>query len=88
VLLDTVYVGPCFVTPSGKSPQFLHFMSGARLQAMHMPLWVSYVNVTGGFNKFMARAYDLPQGETVLSTFGEPFGMQIHTCAQRPLCFC
>ena len=32
------------------------------------------VTAAGGFNKFMGRAYDLPQGETVLSTFGEPFG--------------
>ena len=52
--------------------------------AVHVPQCGCHVNVAGGFNKFMGRAYDLPQGETVLSTFGEPFGMQIHIQCSMP----
>jgi hypothetical protein len=36
---------------------------------------------TGGFNKFLGRAYDLPQGETIMSTFGDPFGAQLQSGA-------
>ncbi|KAK9812048.1 hypothetical protein WJX73_001087 [Symbiochloris irregularis] len=31
------------------------------------------IDFTGGFNEFMAAAYDLPEGETVESRFGAPF---------------
>ena len=32
------------------------------------------LDFTGGFNKFMAAAFNLGEGETVESKFGKPFG--------------
>lgn len=53
----------------------------------HGLLTVLAINA-GGFNKFLGRAYELPQGETVLSTFGEPFGTYVQSSAQCANRFC
>lgn len=35
------------------------------------------IDIEGGFNKFLAAAYELKQGQTVKSAFGAPFGARL-----------
>ena len=34
-----------------------------------------YIDLNKGFNEIMAKAYNLPEGETIESKFGAPFGV-------------